>query len=47
MYHIEMAAHMYNIWSLAYRTHSDLYGIVLICYAFYLAVKTVLTYFLL
>ena len=22
MYHVKMTAHIYNIWSLAYRTHS-------------------------
>ena len=22
MYHVKMAAHIYNIWSLAYKTHS-------------------------
>ena len=25
MYHVKMTAHMYNIWSLAYRTHSIIF----------------------
>ena len=48
MYHIKMAAHMYNIWSLAYRTHSLVFvrhSLNLLDYAF--VTKTVLTCFLL
>ena len=36
MYHIEMTAHIYNIWSLAHRTHSPvLVSIVMICFVAY------------